>query len=58
MAIKGKDCKRCKFDVDGAYCESHDACAGCAHLDDEGHCKCMSVVHGKKCPYYVAKEDT
>lgn len=57
MAIKGRDCKACKFDVDGTYCESHYACAGCTHVDDEGHCKCMSAVWGKKCPYYVEKED-
>lgn len=58
MARKGYDCKICKYDVYGVYCSSHtDNCRSCEHKDEIGHCKCMTVLYGKECPYYAVRED-
>ena len=58
MAIKGRDCKTCKFDVDGVYCESHTYnCNDCIHLDENCRCKCIGVNYGEECPHYAVKED-
>ena len=57
MAIKGKDCGTCKYDLFGLYCFQR-KCDKCEHKEsDTGLCLCISVDPGTECPYYKPKEE-
>ena len=56
MPIKTSElCDNCKYDIE--YCkEICRRCDSCAqHTNDTPHCKCLNVLHGELCPYYIKR---
>lgn len=45
-------CESCRWHTQNPGCTENYSCDECPHLNDDRHCKCLTVSEGDPCPYF------